>query len=128
MPPYGKAPTAHEEDAERAVRAALEIVQTVKGASSTEDLSVRIGIATGPVYPRSMAAHVACGDAFYQRGHANLPAEFNVAMSNHDARWLDMMRKNPRGAFDRCVIVDTATTGGRACSFVLWTEPPRAPR
>jgi class 3 adenylate cyclase/tetratricopeptide (TPR) repeat protein len=42
-------PTAHEEDAERAVRAALEIVQTVKSASSTEDLSVHIGIATGPV-------------------------------------------------------------------------------
>src|SRR5271167_1837577 len=42
-------PTAHEEDAERAVRAALEIIQTVKRASSTEDLSVRIGIATGPV-------------------------------------------------------------------------------
>ena len=42
-------PTAHEEDAERAVRAAVEIVRTVKRASSTEDLSVRIGIATGPV-------------------------------------------------------------------------------
>jgi class 3 adenylate cyclase/tetratricopeptide (TPR) repeat protein len=42
-------PAAHEEDAERAVRAALEIVQTVKRASSTETLSVRIGIATGPV-------------------------------------------------------------------------------
>ena len=42
-------PKAHEEDAERALRAALEIVQAVKGASSTEPLSVRIGIATGPV-------------------------------------------------------------------------------
>jgi class 3 adenylate cyclase len=42
-------PTAHEEDAERAVRAALEIVHTVKRASSTKNLSVRIGIATGPV-------------------------------------------------------------------------------
>jgi class 3 adenylate cyclase len=42
-------PTAHEEDAERAVRTALEIVQTVEQASSTEALSVRIGIATGPV-------------------------------------------------------------------------------
>jgi class 3 adenylate cyclase len=39
-------PTAHEDDAERA---ALEIVQSVKRASTTEDLSVRIGIATGPV-------------------------------------------------------------------------------
>jgi class 3 adenylate cyclase len=42
-------PTAHEEDAERAVRTALDIVHTVKRASSTEDLSVRVGIATGPV-------------------------------------------------------------------------------
>ena len=42
-------PTAHEEDAERAVRAALEIAHTIKRASSTEDLAVRIGIATGPV-------------------------------------------------------------------------------
>ena len=42
-------PTAHEDDAERAVRAALEIVPTVKRASSIENLSVRIGIATGPV-------------------------------------------------------------------------------
>ena len=42
-------PKAHEEDAERALRAALEIVQAVKGASSAEPLPVRIGIATGPV-------------------------------------------------------------------------------
>ena len=42
-------PKAHEEDAERALRAGLEIVHAVKGASSTEPLSVRIGIATGPV-------------------------------------------------------------------------------
>jgi class 3 adenylate cyclase/tetratricopeptide (TPR) repeat protein len=42
-------PSAHEEDAERAVRAGLEIAHTVARASSTEDLSVRIGIATGPV-------------------------------------------------------------------------------
>ena len=42
-------PSAHEEDAERAVRAALEIVQTIRQASSTEYLSVHIGIATGPV-------------------------------------------------------------------------------
>jgi class 3 adenylate cyclase/predicted ATPase len=42
-------PTAHEEDAERAVRAALEIAHTIRRASSTEDLSIRIGIATGPV-------------------------------------------------------------------------------
>jgi class 3 adenylate cyclase len=42
-------PKAHEEDAERALRAALGITQAVKRASSTEALSVRIGVATGPV-------------------------------------------------------------------------------
>lgn len=42
-------PKAHEEDAERALRAALEIVQAVKRASASEKLSVRVGIATGPV-------------------------------------------------------------------------------
>jgi class 3 adenylate cyclase len=42
-------PTAHEDDAERALRASLEIVHGVKRASPIEDLSVRIGIATGPV-------------------------------------------------------------------------------
>jgi class 3 adenylate cyclase len=42
-------PAAHEEDAERAVRAALEIAHTVKRASSVEKLAVRVGIATGSV-------------------------------------------------------------------------------
>ncbi len=42
-------PIAHEDDAERSVRAALEIVPAVKRSLSTENLSVRIGIATGPV-------------------------------------------------------------------------------
>src|SRR6185312_6413654 len=42
-------PAAHEDDAERAVRAALEIVETVRRASTTEALSVRLGIATGHV-------------------------------------------------------------------------------
>jgi hypothetical protein len=51
-------PTAHEEDAERAVRAALEIVHTVKQAPSAENLSVRIGIATGPVVGEPASADV----------------------------------------------------------------------
>ena len=42
-------PQAHEDDAERAVRASLEIVQAVKEVAAPEPLRVRIGIATGPV-------------------------------------------------------------------------------
>ena len=42
-------PRAHEDDAERAVRAGMEMIATVGRPSSTEDFEVRIGIATGPV-------------------------------------------------------------------------------
>ncbi len=48
-------PTAHEDDAERAVRAGLEIVRAISSQSKETDrvftgaLAVRIGIATGPV-------------------------------------------------------------------------------
>lgn len=42
-------PRAHEDDAERAVRASLEIVAAVKQVRAPEPVRVRIGIATGPV-------------------------------------------------------------------------------
>ena len=42
-------PRAHEDDAERGVRSALEMVQAVKGMRAARPLAVRIGLATGPV-------------------------------------------------------------------------------
>ena len=42
-------PAAHEDAAERAVRAGLEIVEAVKAVESPESLSVRVGISTGIV-------------------------------------------------------------------------------
>lgn len=42
-------PSAHEDDAERSVRAALEIVQAVKAVRAQPPLSVRVGVATGTV-------------------------------------------------------------------------------
>jgi class 3 adenylate cyclase/tetratricopeptide (TPR) repeat protein len=42
-------PGAHEDDAERCVRAALDIVEAVKTAGLAGGLSVRIGVATGSV-------------------------------------------------------------------------------
>ena len=52
-------PEAHEDDAERAVRASLEIVQELKKSSPTEPLAVRIGIATGAV----VVGETGAGDA-----------------------------------------------------------------
>jgi class 3 adenylate cyclase/tetratricopeptide (TPR) repeat protein len=42
-------PSAHEDDAERGVRAALEIVQAIKEVEAAQPLAVRIGLATGAV-------------------------------------------------------------------------------
>ena len=40
-------PQAHEDDAERAVRAGLELIQAVAGLKSRAPLQTRVGIATG---------------------------------------------------------------------------------
>src|SRR6516225_5113144 len=42
-------PQAHEDDAERAVRAGLELIKAVGGMKSTVALQTRVGIATGLV-------------------------------------------------------------------------------
>ncbi len=42
-------PHAHEDDAQRAVRAGLDIVTAVDALDTQVDLSVRVGMATGPV-------------------------------------------------------------------------------
>ena len=52
-------PAAHEDDAERAVRAALGIVDAVKNVKALELLQVRVGIATGSV----VVGETGAGDA-----------------------------------------------------------------
>jgi class 3 adenylate cyclase/predicted ATPase len=52
-------PQAHEDDAERAVRAGLDIVDAVKAVKAPEPLQVRVGIATG----RVVVGETGAGDA-----------------------------------------------------------------
>jgi class 3 adenylate cyclase/tetratricopeptide (TPR) repeat protein len=52
-------PTAHEDDAERAVRAGIEIVEAVKSVVAPVPLRVRIGIASGSV----VVGETGAGDA-----------------------------------------------------------------
>jgi class 3 adenylate cyclase len=52
-------PKAHEDDAQRAVRAGLEIVTAVQGIEAVVSLSVRVGISTGPV----VVGETGAGDA-----------------------------------------------------------------
>jgi len=52
-------PKAHEDDAGRAIRAALDIVSALKTVATSAELRVRIGIATGPV----VVGETGAGDA-----------------------------------------------------------------
>jgi len=52
-------PKAHEDDAGRAIRAGLEVVDAVGEIEATAPLSVRVGIATGPV----VVGETGAGDA-----------------------------------------------------------------
>ncbi|MFC6345591.1 adenylate/guanylate cyclase domain-containing protein, partial [Nocardioides hankookensis] len=61
-------PTAHEDDAERAVRAGLELVNTIAAMGSdidVPDLAMRVGIVTGEVAVTIGAEHqgMVAGDA-----------------------------------------------------------------
>jgi class 3 adenylate cyclase/tetratricopeptide (TPR) repeat protein len=49
-------PVTHEDAAERAVRAGLEVVEVVKGVATPDPLSVRVGISTGIVLIGEMRA------------------------------------------------------------------------
>ena len=78
---------------------------------------------TSPVRPNLPVRYSSWGCRTEAEKSAGLQGEFNLALGNHDAaKWLDIMRKNPRGALDRSS--PTTARSGRACSFVLWTEPP----
>lgn len=52
-------PAAHEDDAERAVRAGLEVIEAIKKVEAPDPLQVRVGIATGAV----VVGETGAGDA-----------------------------------------------------------------
>ena len=72
------APTAHEDDAERAVRAALTMQDTVEGFDSDVGIRVRIGVNTGEVLVGGLAAgddYTAMGDVVNTASRLQTAAE-----------------------------------------------------
>ncbi len=63
-------PTAHEDDAERAIRAALDIVEAIKAVDAKPSLHVHIGVATGPVVVGDLALDQAVHAARITPAHA----------------------------------------------------------
>ena len=63
-------PQAHEDDAERAVRAGLELIQAVGGLKSSAPLQTRVGIATGLVVVGDLIGSGAAQEQRYCRRDA----------------------------------------------------------
>jgi class 3 adenylate cyclase len=96
-------PLAHEDDAERAVRAGLEVIQAVGRLKSSTSLQTRVGIATGLVVVGDL---VGSGDS-QERGiigeTPNLAArlqgvaEPNTVMIAESTAWQLVRTERPRG-------------------------------
>ncbi len=94
------APVAHEDDPERALRAALRIVQEIEGygaevaaAWSADGLAVRVGVTTGPVVLGSIGAgtrveYAAFGDAVNTAARLQAAARPNSILSGAATRRL----------------------------------------
>ncbi len=74
-------PDAHENDAERSVRAALEIVEAVKGIAGGA-LAVRVGVATGSVVVGEAARENTAGDSLAVGETPNLAARLQEGVAS----------------------------------------------
>ena len=93
-------PQAHEDDAQRAVRAGLDIVEAVTALDSTVELAVRIGVATGNVVVGESHgrnhddSHLAIGDT------PNLAARIQGVAETNSIVIGDSTRRLVGGTFD----------------------------
>ncbi|MCZ7596756.1 MAG: adenylate/guanylate cyclase domain-containing protein [Gammaproteobacteria bacterium] len=119
-------PRAHEDDAARAVRAGLAVVEAVtalnQGGSARNDVSlaVRVGVATGPVVVGDIVGEGAAEEAAVIGETPNLAARLQgLAEPN---RWSS---RRPRiGCWHRC---STSRTGGAPSADGTWTAPGMPP-
>ena len=113
-------PQAHEDDAERAVRAGLELIQTVGGLKSNAPLQTRVGIATGLVVVGDLIGSGAAQEQTIVGETPNLAARLQgVAEPN---RW--SLPKAPEGSWAICSNLRTRAHTTSRASLGLY-EPGR---
>ena len=95
-------PQAHEEDPERAVRAALDIVDAMTALKLCEEftLQVRIGIATGLVLAGDMIGDGVSEDRAVLGDTPNLAARLQGLAAPNDVLIADSTRRLVEGRFD----------------------------
>jgi ABC-type oligopeptide transport system substrate-binding subunit/class 3 adenylate cyclase len=123
------APFAHEDDAERAVRAALRIVEDVEGfahevadAWDIQGLSVRVGVNTGPVITGAIGAgdrveYGALGDAVNVAARLQALAQPGTVLVGDDTRravasvftWADARSMEAKGKSE--ALIASVVTG-----------------
>src|SRR5256714_11400527 len=132
------APTAHEDDAERALRAALRIVEgigefsrDVERSFAVEGLAVRVGVDTGPVVVGPVGAgsrieYGATGDAVNVAARLQARADAGTVLVGattvrlveptfawEDERWLDLAGKSGPTVARRVLAVSGEARGWR---------------
>ncbi len=126
------APVGHEDDAERAVRAALRMQETLQAREAVADLRLRIGVNTGEVLVgalRSGGDYTAMGDVVntaQRLQSAAQPGQVLVGSSTHLAagdhiRYKDLGAQRVRGReepVEAWLVLDTLEPPGRRAARV----------
>ena len=86
-------PEAHEDDPERAVRAALELVKAVAALKTPMPLQTKVGIATGP---RGRWRYIRCGRCAGEWGRRRNAEYCHTTPSDRRAGYRGCRRKHPK--------------------------------
>jgi class 3 adenylate cyclase len=100
VPVYFGYPEAHEDDAERAARAGLELIQAVGGLKSNTSLQTRVGIATGLVVVRDLIGSGAAQEQTVVGETPNLAARLQSVAEPNTVVIADSTRKLLGNLFD----------------------------
>lgn len=93
-------PQAHEDDAERAIRAGLGMIDAVQGLVTPVKLSVRIGIATGPVVVGDIIGEGISQESAVVGETPNLASRLQGIAHPDELVIGERTRRLARGAFD----------------------------
>ena len=112
-------PHAHEDDAERAVRAGLDLTENVPTLFATRQLAVRTGIATGPVVVGDLIGEGASQESAAVGETLNLAARIQAESEANTVTISEATRTLVAGLFE-CIDLRARRLKGFAAEQRLW--------
>ena len=120
-------PRAHEDDAERAIHAALDLLGAVQGIGHRKaDLAIRVGIATGPVVVGDLLGQGASQEAAVTGETPNLAGRLQSLAAANAIVVSDTTYRLAGGAFE-CLDLGRHALKGFAESVQTWSVIRRRP-